>query len=139
MPEYLAQLDHEEGNALQVVAGADMAEQLGNCVIVEAFNSTEEPQGTGNYWWDVRVSVKSRADQQEPMENKVAEHERRCEAILGGLKRDDLHGFLSLAIEDFYVYDGMEDLGADPAVRGRSFVDSHVWRIYCCGSDLTEE
>lgn len=137
LAEVQAHLVNETGGFLQVIAGADMEEQAANCVVVECSDLKEEPQGTGNYWATVRVLVKSEADQEGLMVNQVNIHEARSLAVLGGLKRDDLHEWLTNWEPEFYVYDGIEDMGSDPSIQGRRWVNSNVWRIYCCASDLT--
>jgi hypothetical protein len=128
----------EANGAVQIVKGRDPQEQERPCIVVEVTNTVEEPQGTGNFWVDVRVRVLAEADQQEPFDDPAGAHEGLCQAVIGGLSRDDLHTLLSEAEADFYVWDGIIDNGADPSVKGRSYEEGHLWRIYCCARDMVD-
>ena len=136
LPEVVAYF--ETNGAVQIVKGRDPQEQERPCIVAEVTNSVEEPQGTGNYWVDLRLRVLSEADQQEPFDDKVGAHEALCDAVLGGFKRDDIHDLLTAAEEDFHVYDGVIDNGQDPSVHGRSYEAGHLYRLYCMRSDMVE-
>jgi hypothetical protein len=65
LAEYQAHIANANEH-LPVLMGAETGEQERPCVVVHCFNTTEEPQPSGNYFADVRILVKSESDQQEP-------------------------------------------------------------------------
>lgn len=125
-----------------VVAGKAYDLKIVPIVICESSGEgEEEPKGSGNFWLDISVQVKTPAFLTDPASqvDPKTSGELIVKTVFGTLQVDNLPSLLSGAIADFYVFDNAFLVGSPQ----RSNDDSGIWtdsitvKIYCCGIDLS--
>jgi len=135
----LLQAAHTLPAGVNVYTGADVETQRRPCVVCQAKGGegAELVAAGDNRFYNVTVLVKSEAELKDKTLNPLDEHNDNAAAIWGILQVDDLAEQLSALVSDFTVFSPVTDEGEDPDIQGRALVDSLMFKVYCCGSDIS--
>lgn len=102
-------------------------------VEIGAKNATEETVGTGNYWCDLTVTVKTSA---EPVEGAEDASDAIADAVFAAMEGSDLPASLSAAIPDFTCFGIGEGNGQDSDTDEDAWADPIRKRVMCCARTL---
>lgn len=139
-------LDSEVGTR-NVFEAKSSSDKTAPCVLCGAENAVEDPAGTGNFWVDAVVMVKSvmapdvaamvpPADPPAVVDPKPASDEITL-AVFQLLEVDDLAARLTAILEDFTVMGLGEGKSFEEGAEEDCWVEVWRRRIYCCASDLS--
>jgi len=105
-----------------------------------AANAVEDPPGTGNFWVDAVVSVKTpgAVDVGQAESDPKNSSESLCAAVFLALEVDDLAAQLTDIQDDFTVMGIAGEKGHHLEQDGDCWVESIAVRLYCCASDFSE-
>jgi len=135
--ELPADLQETANAESRIYTGANSDMQKRPCVLIWARSGEEQPKGSGNRMMQVSVVVKSPATEDPTqLTDRLAEHSARVEAVLGIVKVDNLTELLNAAVDDFTVFDPIDETAFEPALTGSSFEDGITFAVYCCPSDV---
>jgi hypothetical protein len=102
----------------------------------------EDPKGTGNFWINLSVQIKTlaiqNADGQSPADNPKTTSQALVSAVMAALMVDNLPALLSAAVADFTVFPNgviFESPSSGKDEQG-AWIDELKMRVYCCASTL---
>jgi hypothetical protein len=102
----------------------------------------EDPKGTGNFWLNFTVSIKTLAvadaEGTNPADNPKTTGQAIVSAVMAALMVDNLPALLSAAVADFTVFPNgviFESPSSGKDEQG-AWVDQLSMRVYCCASTI---
>lgn len=121
-----------------VLAGQSSEEKDGTRTItVEAEgDAQEEPKDSGNYFHDLKVTLKSVGVQDSDGTEPETAHEEKLEELEAVLKDSALAASLTAATSDYHCFDATES-GRSQNVEGDVFTNEFTLRLYACPSEIT--
>ncbi len=125
-------------SGLRVYTGADSEIQKRPCVVccAKGGEAAELLAEGDNRVYNVTILIKGEAELKNKALDPVAVHNANVAGVQAILQVDDLADQLSAQVDEFYVFPPVQDVGEDPDIQGRAFVDTILFQLYCCSWDL---
>jgi hypothetical protein len=134
----VAYLTAQNITGLTIYDGKGSSEKAAPCAICNAASATEDIPGTGNFWVDVEVTLKTVAavdsgeDEATPKDNS----EVFATAVSNALFDDEFPANLSSVLEDFHCFGVGDDAGHESGEDGDCWAETWRFQLLCCASDM---